>query len=80
MNLNTRKNKFGELYIEVPVNFKLKIYLPEGKKLSDKITLEDYRKMVDRLERVDLGESVLTNLPAYEDLQTVLNKKKDDTN
>jgi len=60
---NIKTDEFNERYVEVPVKFMLKVYLPEdeyeGQTELDPASVYDE---IDRIGRLDLGEQVLNNI------------------
>ena len=58
-----KTDEFKERYVEVPVKFMLKVYLPddeyEGQTELDPDSVYDE---IDRIGRLDLGEQVLNNI------------------
>lgn len=46
-------------YVEIPISFKLKVYLDEETK---KINIFQLEKEINKLDRIDLGEMVLNNI------------------
>lgn len=57
IKINT--NEHGEKYVEIPVDFKVKIWLDKD---VEKLNMFQLNKLTNDLERIELGEEVLNNM------------------